>query len=80
MPGFSLAKCNSADTEADRKASTEYIGTVPWGDKVLTYSIVRYGALFDELETLKALDPVNDAAAIKKMLDKYKLKPATVTV
>lgn len=80
MPGFSLASCNKVDTEADRTASSTYIGTVPWGDKVLTYSIVRYGALFDELESLKALDPVNDAAAIKKMLDKYKLKPATVTV
>ena len=77
MKGFSLAKCNSVDTVADRKASTEYIATVPWGEKVLTYSIVRYGQLFDELETLKALDPVKDAAAIKKMLDKYKLRPAT---
>lgn len=80
MPGFSLAKCNSVETEQDRKDSTAYIATIPWGDKVLTYSIVRYGAMFDELETLKSLDPVNDAAAIKKLLDKYKLKPETVTV
>jgi hypothetical protein len=79
MPGFSLEKCNKVKTEEEREASTAYIATVPFGNKVLTYSIVRYGAMFDELETLKALDPATDAAAVKKMLDKYLLKPATVT-
>jgi hypothetical protein len=82
IPGFSLAKCNSVDTEEHKTESSAYIRNINWGGKVLIYSIVRYGAMFDELETLKALDPVNDEAAIKAMLEKYKLraaKPKTVT-
>jgi len=45
---------------------------------VLIYSIVRYGAMFDELETLKAMDPATDADAIQKLLNKYKLKQVAV--
>jgi hypothetical protein len=79
IPGFSLASCNKVATKEERDASTAYIRNINWGGKVLVYSIVRYGAMFDELETLKQLDPVSDADAIKKLLDKYKLQPATVT-
>jgi hypothetical protein len=78
-PGFNLSKTMQVATKEEREASTAYIATIPWGDKVLTYSVVRYGAMFDELETLKALDSVKDAEAIKQMLTKYKLKPATVS-
>jgi hypothetical protein len=77
---FELSKCNQVDTKEQREASTKYIRSIDWGGKVLVYSILRYGAMFDELETLKALHPVNDAAAVKAILDKYKLAVLPVTV
>jgi len=76
---FDLAQCNRVETKEQREESTKYIRAIDWGGKVLVYSVVRYGAMFDELETLKALDPVADAAAVKKILDKYKLAVLPVT-
>ena len=77
---FDLAQCNKVDTKEQREASTKYIRSIDWGGKVLVYSVLRYGAMFEELETLKSLHPVNDAAAVKKILDKYQLQVLPVTV
>ncbi len=77
-PNFVLANCNKVDTPEDRKASTDYIATIPWGDRVLIYSIVRYGAMFQELEDLKKLDPVKDADAVRKTLQRFQLEELPV--
>lgn len=69
---FNLAKANKHDTPAEREASGTYIKTFEFGGKMLVYSILRYGAMFEELGTLADLEPGSPERAA--LINKYWLK------
>ena len=72
---FKLAECNKVATKEERDASSAYIAGLDFGGKVLTYSIVRDGSFFKEIESIPELPEDQQ----EKLLKKYKLKRITVT-
>lgn len=79
---FSTHKANKSQTDEEKAASTAYIRSYDFQGGVLTYSIVRYGAMLADLENLPNLAPDKQ----EKVLSDYGLKrtrpappPAAVT-
>jgi hypothetical protein len=72
---FKLAECNKVATKEERDASSAYIAGLDFGGKVLTYSIIRDGSFFKEIESIPELPEDQQ----EKLLKKYKLKRITVT-
>jgi hypothetical protein len=63
--------------------STAFIAKFDFGGAKLVYSIVRYGAMFQELEALSSLDPDKQSGEEAALLSKLKLRKVarpTVTV
>jgi len=74
---FNLYRCNQVGSAEEMAKSTEFIKKFDFGGAKLVYSIVRYGAMFEELEALSNLDPATQASEEQALLTKLKLRKVT---
>jgi hypothetical protein len=80
---FNLYRCNQVGSAQEMTDSTAFIAKFDFGGAKLVYSIVRYGAMFQELEALSSLDPDKQSGEEAALLSKLKLRKVarpTVTV
>lgn len=74
---FNLYRCNQVGSAEEMKNSTDFIAKFNFGGAKFIYSIVRYGAMFEELEALSNLDPATQASEEQALLTKLKLRKVT---